>query len=103
MRSRKKIMSATWKTKFNEELGGREVSGAVFSEGGYRVTSTQREDYPGHFSSAGDSHIMLPPSPAGTPFSVEGETLEELQRELDECGEFTIEQAVQIVEWFCEK
>ena len=93
-------MSDNWKTVFEKEVDGRSVKGTIYSEGGYKVRSTQKDDYPGNYSRDGNSHIFSNPSAAGTPFEVDAETLDELEKELIDCGEFTPDQAKEIVASF---
>lgn len=48
------------------------------SEGDYRVSTTQGEDYPGSVSGDESSTIIIPPSRKGTPIDIDGETLGEI-------------------------
>ncbi|MCK2149441.1 hypothetical protein MYE70_10220 [Marinobacter alexandrii] len=90
-------MSDTWETVFEAEIDGRNVKGEVYSKGGYKVSTTQKSDYEGHISSDDGSTIIIPPSAAGEPIEIDGESLDELERELVEDGEFSSSEAKKIV------
>ncbi|WP_376695905.1 hypothetical protein [Wenzhouxiangella sp. EGI_FJ10305] len=93
-------MTENWETVFEIQVDGRDVKGERLSEGGYKVSSTQKDDYPGNVSSEPGSHTIIPPSAAGTPFELDAENLAELEKQLVESKEFSPEQAKQIVETF---
>lgn len=93
-------MADSWEEIFEKEVDGRPVKGEVYDEGGYRVTTTQKSDYEGDVSGDESSTVIISPSAAGTKIKLEGETLEELEKELVEHGEFSDEEAKSIASMF---
>jgi hypothetical protein len=66
----------------------------------YRVTTTQKSDYEGNVFGDESSTTIIPPSAAGTKIQLDAETIEELEKELIEHGEFTHEEANSIASMF---
>lgn len=91
-----------WKDVFTKEVGGRQVTGSEHSEGGYRVSTTTASDYEGDVSGDESSTVIMPPVAAGSPVSIEGEDLADLRKNLIEDGEFSEEDADEIVAGFGE-
>lgn len=85
---------------FEEAIGDREVIGEVYDEGGYKVTTTQKNDDDGSVAVDQTSTVIIPPSSAGTKIEIDAETLRELEADLVEDGEFTPEEAKEIVSKF---
>lgn len=82
-------MANAWKTVFKGFIAGREVDCQIYSEGGYKVVTTQTDDDPGSLQHDDDqstrvhSQTMInSPTAAGTVIAPEGETLEELRKDL---------------------
>jgi len=82
-------MSDAWRTVFNGIVSSREVTCQIYSEGGYRVLTTQAEDDPGSIQYDDDQStrvhrqtMIVPPTAAGSAIAPEGETLEELRKDL---------------------
>jgi hypothetical protein len=92
-------MPGTWTTHHKGTIGGRPVEVKTYSEGGYRVTTTQADNYDGHVGGDDSSVVIIPPSPKGTPINLEGETLDEIRRELASEG-FDKKQIEEIVGHF---
>ncbi len=95
-------MEDTWEAIFDVVINGRDVKGETYCEGGYRVSTTQKSDYEGYIGGDTGSTIIIPPSQAGTPIDIDAETLEELERTLVEDGEFSPDEAREIVDNFHE-
>ena len=93
-------MTELWEEKFQTEVAGRSVKGEVYDEGGYKVTTTQKSDHEGKVSGDKSGTVIVPPSASGTSIEIDGETLEELENELVENGEFTREEAKKITSMF---
>jgi hypothetical protein len=86
-------MPDTWTTIFNSSIAGRAVKCQVYGEGGYRVLTTQAEDTPGSLQHDNDEStrlhaqtLIIPPTAAGAPITLEGDTLPELHRVLIDNG-----------------
>ncbi len=92
-------MADSWSQVFEDTVGGRPVKGEIYDEGGYKVTTTQKEDYPGSLSGDESNTIIIPPREAGTPIEIEAETLEELEKDLVTEG-FSKDEAKTIVDKF---
>ncbi len=92
-------MADTWTTHHKGTVGGRTVEVKTYSDGGYRVSTTQGADYPGSVSGDDSSTIIIPPSAKGTPVDIDGETLDEVRGDLAAEG-FTAEQIDEIVGHF---
>lgn len=90
----------TWEEVFKKFVEGREVTGSVSDEGDYKVRTSTKSDYPGNATSDGDQHVISSPVAAGSPVSIDGEDLEDLQRNLVSDGEFSEEAAAEIVKAF---
>ena len=92
-------MADTWTTHHKGTVGGRTVEVKTYSDGGYRVSTTQGEDYPGSVSGDDSSTVIIPPSAKGTPIDIDGETVDEVRNDLAAEG-FTAEQIDEIVGHF---
>lgn len=75
-------MHGTWTTHHSGSIEGRIVTLETHSDGGYRVQTTQGEDYAGAVIGDGSSTTIIPPSAKGTPIDIEGETVDELREQL---------------------
>ncbi|MBW1779072.1 MAG: hypothetical protein JRJ54_16045 [Deltaproteobacteria bacterium] len=93
-------MADLWKKLFETEVGGRPVKGDIYDEGGYKITTKQKSDYEGIISKDEFNTVIIPPADSGTPIEIDAETLDELERELIEHGEFSPEEAKAIVSMF---
>ncbi len=89
-----------WSKVFDASIGGRSVTGETYNEGGYKVRTTQKSDYEGSVSGDSSSTLIMPPTAAGTSMEIEAESLEELESELISDGEFTQNEANEIVDKF---
>lgn len=94
------VMNDTWDTVFEDKVDGRDVRGEVYSEGGYKVSTTQKSDYDGKLSSDEGSLTIIPPSGAGTAIEIHADTLEELERDLVDDGEFSSDETREITKKF---
>lgn len=93
-------MADTWTQVFDDTLDGRSVTGEIYDEGGYKIRTTQKRDDEGSFSTDKSGTIIMPPSEAGTTIEIEAESLDELENNLVNEGEFSAEQASNIVDRF---
>jgi len=75
-------MADTWKSIFNGTIENRPVEIKVYDEGGYRVCTTQAADDPGAAQSDGSSTIIIPPTEQGRQIAIEGETPDEIRKDL---------------------
>jgi len=100
LKEEKMKMADSWKEVFEAEVDGRQVKGEVYDEGRYRVTTTQKSDYEGNGSGDESTTVIIPPSAAGTIIQLDCETVEELEKQLVEHGEFTYEEAKNITRRF---
>jgi hypothetical protein len=75
-------MTDTWTTHHTGAVGGRIVEVKTYSDGSYRVSTTQGADYPGSVSGDDSSIIIIPPSAKGNPVDIEGKTIEEVREQL---------------------
>lgn len=75
-------MADTWKSIFKGTIEGRTMEIEIYDEGGYRVHTTQGADDPGTVQSDGSSTIIIPPTEQGRPITIEGETPDEVRRDL---------------------
>lgn len=73
---------ATWKSIVKLVIENRPVEIEVYDEGGYRVHTTQSADDPGTIQSDGSSTIIIPPTEQGRQITIEGETLDEIRKDL---------------------
>lgn len=92
-------MTDSWTTHYKGTVGGRDVEVKTSSEGVYRVSTTQAEDYPGSVSTDETSTIIIPPSAKGTPVNINGETLDAIRSDLAVEG-FNSQQIDEIVAHF---
>jgi len=75
-------MADTWKSIFNGTIENRPVEIEIYDEGGYRVHTTQGADNPGTVQSEGSSTIIIPPTEQGRQITIEGETPDEIRKDL---------------------
>jgi riboflavin synthase alpha subunit len=87
-----------WKKVYVGKVGGRSVEGDVYTTGEVRVRTTQKSDDPGSVVVDGTSTVVMTPRGAGSPITVEAETLDELETSLASDGEFSPQEAAEIVE-----
>lgn len=93
-------MADSWSKVFKEAIGNREVIGTRYDECGYKVITTQKNDDDGSVAGDQKSTVIIPPSSAGTKIEIDAKTLQELEADLVEEGEFTKEEAEEIVSKF---
>jgi hypothetical protein len=79
-------MFGTWTTHHSGTVEDRDVTIQTHSDGGYRVKTTQGEDYDGDVSGDESSTVIIPPSPKGTPLDIDGKTLDEVRKQLSQEG-----------------
>lgn len=75
-------MAGTWKSIFKGKIENRPVEIEIYDEGGYRIQTTQGADDPGTIQSDGSSTMVIPPTEQGRPISIEGETPDEICKDL---------------------
>ncbi|MBI5919979.1 MAG: hypothetical protein HY849_11500 [Nitrosomonadales bacterium] len=75
-------MADTWKSIFKGIIENRPVEIEIYDEGGYRVNTTQGADDPGTVQSDGSSTIIIPPTAKGRQIAIEGETTDEIRKDL---------------------
>lgn len=75
-------MADTWKSIFKGIIEGRPVEIEIYDEGGYRVHTTQGTDDPGSIQSDDSSTMIIPPTEQGRQIAIEGETPEEIRKDL---------------------
>jgi hypothetical protein len=87
------MMPDTWTTVFESSIAGRSVKGEVYSEGGFRVLTTQVEDEPGSLQHDNDEStrlhaqtLIISPTPAGAMIVLEGDTFADLRQQLIDNG-----------------
>lgn len=93
-------MADSWTTIFDETYSSRSVTGEIYSDGCYKITTTQKTDLDGTVSGDRSSTVIVPPTAAGSAMEITADTLDELKAELVSYGEFSIEEANNIVERF---
>jgi hypothetical protein len=93
-------MSSQWTTVFDGSFGGRDCKLQSYSEGGFKVITTQLCDEPGVFEADGSSTLIIPPTPAGREIHIEGETIEVLECNLVQDGGFSNDDAKSITSQF---
>jgi hypothetical protein len=79
-------MTNMWKKVFEGKIDERDIVIEEYDEGGYRAKTIQGEDYEGYVSSDETGTMIIPPSSAGTSIVIEGETKEELSKEMAQEG-----------------
>jgi len=89
-------MADSWSKIFEVTIGDRAVSGEIYDDDGYKVTTTQKSDDPGSVSGDQSNTVVFPPSAAGTKIEIEAKTLPQLEADLVSDGEFTAEEAKEI-------
>jgi hypothetical protein len=90
---------SNWKIIFETEINGRPVKGEVYEEGGFKITTTQKEDFDGSVSGDDGSPVITSPISAGQPIEFNAETLDELKKDLI-TDSFTDEEATEIIDKF---
>ena len=93
-------MVNTWNKVFDYEVGGRTLKGEIFDEGGYKISTTQKCDCEGKVVNDDCGTSIFPPSFVGSKIVIDSDTLENLEKELIEYGEFTAEEAKKIISKF---
>jgi hypothetical protein len=93
-------VSSQWTTVFDGSFGGRVCILQSYSEGGFKVITTQPCDEPGVFEADGSSTLIIPPTPKGTEIHIEGETIEDLESNLVQDGGFSNDDAESIASQF---
>jgi hypothetical protein len=93
-------MSSQWTTVFDGSFGGRDCKLQSYSEGGFKVITTQLCDEPGVFEADGSSTLIISPTPEGTEIHIEGETIEDLESNLVQDGGFSNDDAKSITSQF---
>jgi hypothetical protein len=86
-------MSSQWTTVYEGSFGGRDCKVQRYSEGGFKVITTQLCDEPGDFEAVGSSTLIIPPTPAGTEIHIEGDTIQDLECNLVQEGGFSRDEA----------
>ena len=94
------LMSSHWTTVCEGSFGGRVCQVQSYSEGGFKVITTQLCDEPGVFEADGSSTLIIPPTPAGREIHIEGETIEDLESNLVQDGGFSNVEAKSIISQF---
>ena len=95
-------MSDFWATHYEGEIEGRSIKVETYPRGGdrsYRVRSTQAKDHEGTVSSDESSIMIVPPTSAGRPIDLEGQTIDEVVEQLKK-EEFSNEAMNKIVSYF---
>ncbi|WP_180875066.1 hypothetical protein [Stenotrophomonas maltophilia] len=93
------LMSGTWITHHDGFVEERRVIVQTYSDGGYRVKTTQGEDDAGDVFGDDSSTLIIPPSSKGSPIDIDGETIDEVREQLTEEG-FSEEAITEIVGYF---
>ena len=92
-------MSDTWTTHGTANVGGRLVEALTYSEGGFRVITTQKGDVVSEGYRDGDAVLIPTPIPDGTRLRLDGESLDELRGQVLENG-FSLDEAGEITSMF---
>lgn len=79
-------MADTWSNIYKGELEGREIEIDIYDEGGYRVKTTQKENDPGDVVVDEESTTIMPPTESGIEIHIEGESKEDLIKEMTNAG-----------------
>ena len=92
-------MAYTWTTHHEGTVNGRTVEVKTYSDGGYRISTTQSKDDLGSVSSDGSSTLIMTPTSKGRKIDIDGETVDEVCKQLvDE--DFTEEEIKEIIGHF---
>ena len=75
-------MADSWKTIYEGMFEGRNIKVKKYDGGGYRVITTQKEDIDSRILKDDASTIIFPPSESGDEIHIDGETKEELIKEM---------------------
>ena len=94
------LMTSHWTTVYEGDFEGRACIVQSYSEGGFKVITTQLCDEPGVFEADGSSTMIIPPTPAGTEIHIEGDSIEELESNLVHDGCFSSAEAKSITSHF---
>lgn len=92
-------MSDTWITHHDGLVEGRGVVVQTYSAGGYRVKTTQGEDYAGDAFGDDSSTVIISPTPKGTSIYIDEETIDEVREQLIQEG-FSEVAAIEIIGHF---
>jgi|LakMenEpi03Aug12_release.lakeMendotaPanAssembly.Ray.scaffolds.fasta_scaffold3304243_1 hypothetical protein len=93
-------MSSQWTTVFEGAFGGRICKLQSYSEGSFKVITTQLCDESEVFEADDSSILIIPPTPAGREIHIEGETIEDLESNLIQDGGFSNDDAKSITSRF---
>lgn len=93
-------MADSWTKVFDDTVDERPVTGEIYDDGGYKVRTTQKSDNEGNVSRDESGTIIMPPSEAGSKIEIEADSLDELEQDIVNDGEFTAEQARNIADKF---
>lgn len=73
---------AKWESIFTGTIENRHVQILRYDDGGYKVCTTQGADDPGVVKSDDTSTMIIPPTEKGRKITIEGETAEEIKKDL---------------------
>ena len=93
-------MTESWTKIFDDLIASRHVTGEIYGEGGYKISTTQKSKDDGSVSGDESSTVVVSPTEAGNPIEFHSETLEELEIDLVSDGEFSTKDAKSIVDRF---
>ena len=79
-------MFGSWTTHHEGEVEGRPVTVQTHSEGGYRVKTDQGADDEGTVLVVESNIAIMPPTTAGRPIDIDGETIDEVRDQLRQEG-----------------
>ncbi len=79
-------MFGYWTTHHEGEVEGRPVIVQTHSEGGYRVKTDQGADDEGTVFGDDSTTVIIPPTAAGRPIDIDGETIDEVRDQLKQEG-----------------
>lgn len=92
-------MLGVWTTHFDGIVEGRTVTVQTYSDGGYRVKTTQDTDCDGTVFGDDSSTAIIPPIPKGTSIEIDEETIDEVRKQLAQEG-FSDSAIIEIVGHF---
>lgn len=93
-------MNGIWTTHATGVYEGRKVEVKTYSDGGYRVSTTQSETVLGDAMSDSSTHVFGVTINEGDRIDIEGESIAEVCAALVEEGGFTEQAANEIVKHF---
>lgn len=79
-------MLGSWTTHYEGEVEGRPVNVQTHSEGGYRVKTAQGADDEGTTLVDESTIASIPPTAAGRLIDIDGETIDEVRKQLKQEG-----------------